>query len=227
MNIFSRVSDIINANVSDMLDRAEDPQKMVKMLIFEMEEQIETARHGIAKAIAGEKKLEANLTKKRQEAAEWLAKAEAAIERGEDDLARKCLSRKKEYEKIANELQPQWERARKTSDALKSDLRRMEEKLEEAIRRRDSLVARQMAAEAQQEVQSVAPSMLKTQKSFAKFDRMERRIEDMEADAAAVAELSGSAMSLEREVEQNEHDREVDLEFASLKKQVELKRATE
>ena len=94
MSIFSRVSDIINANVSDMLDRAEDPQKMVKMLIFEREEQIDTARHGIAKAIAGEKKLEANLNKQRQEAAEWLAKAESAVERGDDDLARKCLSRK-------------------------------------------------------------------------------------------------------------------------------------
>ena len=224
MSIFSRVSDIINANVSDVLDRAEDPQKMVKMLIFEMEEQIDTARQGIAKAIAGEKKLEANLTKQRRGAAEWLGKAEAAVERGDDDLAHKCLSRKKEHEKIANELQPQWEHARKTSDALKSDLRRMEEKLEEATRRRDSLVARQMAAEAQKEVQSITPSMHKAQRSFAKFDRMEQRIEDMEAEAAAVAELSDSARGFDREVEEKERDAEVELELLALKKQVESKR---
>ena len=218
MGIFSRVSDIINANVSDMLDRAEDPQKMVKMLIFEMEEQIDTARQGIAKAIAGEKKLEANLTKQRKEAAEWLGKAEAAIERGDDDLARKCLARKKEHERVAHELQPQWERARRTSDSLKADLRRMEEKLEEATRRRDSLVARQMAAEAQREVQSIAPSMHQAQRSFAKFDRMEQKIEDMEAEAAAVAELSETSRELDREVEEKQQDAEVESELAALKK---------
>ena len=109
MGFFSRVSDIINANVSDMLDRAEDPEKMVKMLIFEMEEQIETAREGVAKAIAGEKKLEINLTKNRSEADVWHSKAESAIENSDETLARKCLSRKKEHERIADGLQPQWE----------------------------------------------------------------------------------------------------------------------
>ncbi len=223
MSFFSRVSDIINANVSDLLDRAEDPEKMVKMLIFEMEEQIETAREGIVKAIAGEKKLEVNLTKNRKEAADWHAKAEAAIERADEDLARKCLARKKEHDKIADSLQPQWERARQTSDSLKSDLRRMEEKLDEAIRRRDSLVARQMAAEAQREVQSVAPSLSRAQRSFAKFDRMERRVEDMESEAAAAAELSDVSSELDHEVEQKQKDAEVEFELAALKKQVESK----
>ncbi len=220
MSFFSRVSDIINANVSDLLDRAEDPEKMVKMLIFEMEEQIETAREGVAKAIAGEKKLEINLTKNRSGATDWHAKAESAIQRGDEDLARKCLARKKEHERIADSLQPQWERTRQTSDSLKSDLRRMEEKLDEAIRRRDSLVARQMAAEAQREVQSVAPSLNRAQRSFAKFDRMERRVEDMEAEAAAVSELSDMSSELDREVEQKQKDAEVELELAALKKQV-------
>jgi phage shock protein A len=223
MSFFSRVSDIINANVSDLLDRAEDPEKMVKMLIFEMEEQIDTAREGIAKAIAGEKKLEVNLTKNRSEAEAWHTKAEAAIGRSDDDLARKCLARKKEHERIADSMQPQWERARQTSDSLKSDLRRMEEKLEEAVRRRDSLVARQMAAEAQKEVQSVAPSMTRAQRSFAKFDRMERRVEDLEAEAAAVTELSDMSVELDREVEQKQQDAEVELELAALKKQAESK----
>ncbi len=220
MSIFSRVSDIINANVSDMLDRAEDPEKMVKMLIFEMEEQIGTVREGVAKAIAGEKKLEANLSKNRADAQAWQGKAEAVINRGDEDLARRCLARKKEHERIADSLQPQWERARKTSDSLKADLRRLEEKLDEAIRRRDSLVARQMAAEAQKEVQSVAPSMNRVQRSFDKFDRMERRVEDMEAEAAAVAELNDVSSELDRQVEHQTRDAEVELELAALKKQV-------
>ncbi|PAY16163.1 phage shock protein A [Rhodopirellula sp. SM50] len=219
MSFFSRVSDIINANVSDMLDRAEDPEKMVKMLIFEMEEQIAVARDGVAKAIAGEKQLEANLQKNRGLAEQWRAKAGAAVGRDDDDLARKCLARKKEYDQIAASLQPQWEAARKTSDALKSDLRRIEEKLEEAVRRRDSLIARQMAAEASREVQGVAPSMNRVQRSFDKFDRMERKIEGMEAEAAAYAELSDLSTDLDRDVEQAQRDAEVELELAALKQQ--------
>jgi len=219
MRFFARISDIINANVSDLLDRAEDPEKIVKMLIFEMEEQIVIARDGVAKAIAGEKKLEANLIKNRNEANAWYAKAQAAIGRNDDELARKCLARKKDHESIAESLQPQWERARQVSDTLKSDYRRIEEKLDEAIRRRDSLVARQMAAEAQREVQGIAPSLNRLQRSFDKFDRMERRIEDMEAEAAALSELSDASIELNREVEKKSRDAEVELELALLKQQ--------
>ena len=78
MGIFSRVSDIVDANINDMLDRAEDPEKMVKLLIIEMEEHIEKAREGLVKAVAGEKGLEANLKRNREAAAEWEAKAESA-----------------------------------------------------------------------------------------------------------------------------------------------------
>jgi phage shock protein A len=213
------VSDIINANVSDMLDRAEDPEKMVKMLIFEMEEQIGIARDGVAKAIAGEKKLEANLHKNRGLAQEWHGKAEAAVARDDEDLARKCLARKKEYDRIAESLQPQWESARKTSDALKSDLRRIEEKLDEAVRRRDSLIARQMAAEASREVQGVGPTISRVQRNFDKFDRMERKIEGMEAEASAYAELSDLSLDLDREVERSQRNAEVEMELAALKQQ--------
>lgn len=225
MNIFSRVSDIINANISDLLDRAEDPGKMVKMLIFEMQEQLGLAREGVAKAIAGEKKLAANLAKNREEAASWHARAEAAIGHGNEDLARKCLARKKDFEAIADSLQPQWQRARQTSDSLKADLRRIEEKLSEAIRRRDSLMARQMAAEAQQEMQRIAPTMTRVQNSFDKFARMERRIEDMEADAAALEELADISSDLGREVEQETKSAEVELELASLKMKVASKQS--
>lgn len=220
MSFFSRVSDIINANISDMLDRAEDPEKMIKMLIFEMEEQIGMAREGVTKSIAAEKKLEINLNKNRDEAADWQAKAEAAIGRGDEDLARKCLARKVDYERIADSLQPQWERARRTSDSLKSDLRRLEEKLEDAIRRRDTLIARQMAAEAQKDVQQVGPSINQVQRSFDKFDRMERRVEEIEAEAAAVAELNDYSSDLDREVEVRANEAAVDIELEALKRKI-------
>jgi phage shock protein A len=224
MKIFSRVSDIISANVSDLLDRAEDPEKMVKLLIVEMEEHIEKAREGLAKAIAGEKQLEASLKKNRDGAADWQSKAEAAIERNDDDLARRCLERKKEFEKIADSMQPQWEAARRASDALKSDFRRLEERVDEARRKRDALIARQLAAEAQKEVAAIAPAMSKAQQSFAKFDRMERKVEQMEAEAGALAELSDSRRELDKEVAQSERNAEVDSELAVLKEKARRKK---
>lgn len=217
MKIFSRVSDIISANVSDLLDRAEDPEKMVKLLIVEMEEHIEKAREGLAKAIAGEKQLEANLKKNREATADWQSKAEAAIERNDDDLARRCLERKKEFEKIADSMQPQWEASRRMSDSLKSDFRRLEERVDEARRKRDALIARKLAAEAQKEVASIAPAMSKAHQSFAKFDRMERKVEQMEAEAGALAELSDSRRELDQEVAHSERKAEVDAELAALK----------
>ena len=224
MKIFSRVSDIISANVSDLLDRAEDPEKMVKLLIVEMEEHIEKAREGLAKAIAGEKQLEASLKKNRDAAADWQSKAEAAIERSDDDLARRCLERKKEFEKIADSMQPQWEAARRASDALKSDFRRLEERVDEARRKRDALIARKLAAEAQKEVATIAPAMSKAQQSFAKFDRMERKVEQMEAEAGALAELSDSRRELDKEVAQSERNAEVDAELAALKEKARRKK---
>lgn len=224
MKFFARVSDIISSNVNDLLDRAEDPEKMVKLLIVEMEEHIEKARESAAKAIAGEKLLEANLQKNREAAADWQAKAEAAIERGEDDLARKCLERKKDHEKIADSLQPQWEAARRTSDALKADFRRLEEKVEDARRRRDALIARQLAAQAQKEVASIAPAMSKAQQSFAKFDRMEQKVEQIEAEAQALVELSDTDRDLTKEVEHSLRQAEIDVEMAALKEQARRKK---
>jgi phage shock protein A len=224
MKFFARVSDIISSNVNDLLDRAEDPEKMVKLLIVEMEEHIEKARESAAKAIAGEKLLEANLQKNREAAADWRAKAEAAIERGEDDLARKCLERKKDHEKIADSLQPQWEAARRTSDALKADFRRLEEKVDDARRRRDALIARQLAAQAQKEVASIAPAMSKAQQSFAKFDRMEQKVEQIEAEAQALVELSDTDRDLTKEVEHSLRQAEIDVEMAALKEQARRKK---
>jgi phage shock protein A len=220
VGFFARISDLLSANVNDLLDRAEDPEKMVKLLVVEMEEHVETARQGVTKAIAGEKQLETNLLKNRQEAEQWQAKAKAALDRGDEDLARKCLQRKKDFERIADSLMPQWEGARKASDALKADFRRLEEKLEEARRKRDVLIARKLAAEAQKEVAGVAPAISKAQRSFSKFDRMESKIEQMEAEAKAILELSTEHTDLGREVENRQREAEVDDELAALKAEI-------
>jgi len=220
MGIFSRVADIIDANINDMLDRAEDPEKMVKLLIIEMEEHIEKAREGLVKAVAGEKGLEANLKRNREAAVEWEAKAESAVKRGDEELARKCLARKKEHERIADSMQPQWEAAHKTSEVLKKDFKRLEEKVDEACRRRDALIARQLAAEAQRHVATIGPSMSKAQRSISKFDRMERKVEQLEGEALALVEISDANRDLEEEIERSERSAEVEAELDALKERM-------
>ncbi len=220
MGIFSRVSDIVEANINDLLDRAEDPQKMVRILIVEMEEHLEKAREGLVKTVAGEKNLEANLRRNREAAAEWEAKAEGALARGDEKLARKCLVRKKEHDRIADSMQPQWEAAHKMSGVLKKDFKRLEDKVDEACRRRDALIARQLAAEAQRDVAAIAPSMSRAQRSFSKFDRMERKVEQIEGEALALAELSDADRDLKEEIEKSERDADVEAEFEALKEKM-------
>ena len=223
MSVLGRVSDIVNANINDILDRCEDPEKMIKLLVQEMDEHIEKAREALGKALAGEKRLKADLEKQRAEAAEWQAKAEAAIGSGNDDSARKCLLRKKEHESAAEALAVQWETARKTSEALKADFHRLQQKADEARRKRDTLIARKMAAEAQQQMATLGPSMSRVQRSFSKFDQMERKIESLEAEAQAMAELSYPEDDLQEGLERQGREQAVDSELAALKARLGLK----
>jgi phage shock protein A len=224
MGFFTRVSDLVSANVNDLLDRAEDPEKMVKLLIAEMEEHLQVAHDGVVKAIAGEKRLQVTLDKNRAAAAEWQQKAEAALERGEEELARKCLARKKEHDGVVRSVEPQLETAHKASEVLKEDYRRLEQKVDEARRKRDALIARQAAAQAQKEVAGIAPAMSRAKASFAKFDRMESKVEQMEAEALALAEMN--SRELEREVDDSFRKAELDQEFAALKEKLRTKQAT-
>jgi phage shock protein A len=117
-------------------------------------------------------------------------------------------------------MQPQWEAAHKTSEVLKKDFKRLEEKVDEACRRRDALIARQLAAEAQRHVATIGPSMSKAQKSFSKFDRMERKVEQLEGEALALVELSDANRDLEEEIETSERSAEVEAELDALKERM-------
>jgi phage shock protein A len=223
MGVLSRVGDLFNANINDILDRCEDPEKMIKLLVEEMDQHITKAREALGKALAGEKRLEADLKRQRAAAAEWQAKAESALAGSNDDAARKCLLRKKEHESSADAMTVQWDSARKTTEALKADFQRLQQKAEEARRKRDTLIARKMAAEAQQHMATLGPSTSRVQRSFSKFDQMERKIESLEAEAQAMAELSYPADELHEDLERETREQAVDSELAALKAQMGLK----
>ena len=216
-SIFRRINDIINSNINDLLDRIEDPERMIKQIIREMEENINQSREGVINAIASEKQLLHELENHRQQAENWRGKAETALEAGKEDLCRTALLRKKEIERIINNLEPAWETAKATSERLKTQLRKLEDKLEEAKRKRSTLIARQRAAEARQHLNGTLRKFDESIDAQRRFDHMEDRVAEMEARTAAVEELEDDTSALEKEFLQLEVDQEVEAELASLK----------
>ncbi len=219
-NIFKRISDLVTANINDLIDRVEDPERMIKQIIREMEENIRQAKDGVIEAVASEKKLWMEVEAHRRQSQEWRQKAEIALKEGKEDLARAALTRKKEYDRVLASLEPAWEAAVNTSAGLKAQLRALEAKLEEAKRKRGTLVARQRAAEAREQMGRVTDHFQAGLEAHKSFTRMEDKVADMEARAQAVAELQEAGSNLERELKALEVDSEVEAELAALKHKV-------
>jgi len=222
-NLFQRINDIMNANLNDMLDRIEDPERMIKHIIREMEENLAQAKEGVINAIASEKQLLKELELQLHHSAEWLNKAQSALEVGKDDLTRAALTRKKEIDHIIKNLEPAWQEAKLTSDRLKAQLQKLEAKLAEAKQKRSALMARQHAAQARTKMYQTMNKFQVGLDAQTKFDRMEDKVADMEARTAAIAELEDDSNSLEREFLQMKMDQEVEAELTMLKVKVQTK----
>lgn len=219
-NIFIRITDIINANINDMLDKVEDPEQMIRQIIREMEENIHQARERVLDALTHEKELAKELAAKREKAEAWRKKAELAIRAGDDDLARKALSCKKEYEGMSAELESAYDVAKTTTGDLKTQLWALESKLETAKRKRSSLAARQRAAEARQYLNRSNRCYEKGLRSEEKFSRMEDRVRAIESRTEAIVELDNPHSELEKEFESMERETDVDLELETMKKEL-------
>ena len=200
-----------------MLDRAEDPEKMIKQMIAEMQEKIQEARNATAQAIAAEKRLKKEIDSNAQQLQDWRAKAEGAVQSDNDDLARKALMRKKEHEHILAGLQPQWESSKAAADDLKVQLQALEAKLAEAKRKQSALAARQRAAEAQQHIHKTIGKVEIDRSAFQTFARMEEKVEQMEAEAQAMAELNAESAAVDEEFRQLEDKDDIERELEQLK----------
>ena len=219
-NMFKRISDVISANLNDLIDRVEDPERMIKQIIREMEENISKAKEGVIEAIASEKQLQKDLEQHRRQSSEWQKKAEEALQVDKEELARAALIRKKEHDNIIKALEPSWEAAKNTSERLKTQLHALEAKLEEARRKRSTLVARHRAAEARQHMDKTLANFQAGLDAQANFARMEDKVTEMEARVEAAAELHSDASQLEKDFLAMEVEQEVDNELAALKRKV-------
>src|SRR5690349_12022009 len=190
MGIFSRLGTLIKSNINDLITKAEDPEKMLSQVLLEMQQQLGEAKKAVAVAIADEKKLQKQYNGELDKAKEWERKAMVAVRSGDDGLARQALVRKQEHENISNQFQQQWVQQKQAVEKLKDALRLLNNKIEEAKRKKNILIARKKRAEAQQQIANTMQGLGDTS-AFDTFDRMAERIQLMEAEAEAGAELAG------------------------------------
>jgi phage shock protein A len=200
MGLFGRFKRAVKSNINDMISRAENPEKMLNQLIVEMNEQLIESKKTVAAAIADEKKLERHIAANREQAAEWERKAMLAVKAQEDNMAKEALLRKQEYDNTARQYQSQWQAQHESVEQLKGALRQLQQKIEEAQRKKNLLIARAKRAEAQKRMQQTMSSMVDTS-AFEVFDRMSEKVEQIEAEVDAMREIeaSGTADSLEKQ----------------------------
>jgi phage shock protein A len=221
MGFFKRISDIVSANLNDMAEEFEDPEKMLRQAIREMEESISEVTQQTAKAMANEKTLNRELERNQAQADEWQKRAVTAVDAGDDELAKKALTRKGEHAKLVSALEDQLESAREASIALRRQLDGMKAKLSEAKRNLATLAARKRAADFRKKMDSQAAGVSTDvdYDAFAKFDRLKNKVEQAEAEAEAMAELRSSNREAPPSVEDlHEEDLDVAAELAELKK---------
>jgi phage shock protein A len=191
MGIFSRLGTLIKSNINDLITKAEDPEKMLNQVLLEMQQQLVEAKKAVAVAIADEKKLQKQFNAELDKAKEWERKAMVAVRAGDDGLARQALVRKNEHENISTQFQQQWVQQKQAVEKLKDALRLLNNKIEEAKRKKNILIARKKRAEAQQQIANTIQGLGDTS-AFDTFDRMAERIQLMEAEAEAGAERAGA-----------------------------------
>jgi len=223
MGIFSRLKTLISSNVNDLISKAEKPEKMLNQLIVDMQEQLLESKRAVALAIADEKKLERELANQEALSQEWEKKAILAVKAGKDDLAKEALLRKQEYDNAAAEYRNQWEVQKISVEKLKESLRELQNKIEEAQRKKNLLIARAKRAEAQQKIQNTISSISGSRSAFDAFDRMAQKVDQMEAQADAAKELEdfSSNASLEKRFKELEKsDTTADFLLEDLKKKI-------
>lgn len=215
--IFSRMADIVKANINDLLTRAEDPENMIKQMILEMVEAVNKATASVGTAVANEKRLEQQVLGQEDLIESWQKKAELAVDAGEDDLARRALERKATLQKALGDLRAALEENQKTSEQLKQQLQQLKGKLDEARTRQGALLARRRAAHACKQIAQGLSGV--GNDAFSSFERFKERVETEEADAHQ--ELSGPDGSLDDQFGKLKRKEAAEAELDALKKKME------
>ncbi|NUS97158.1 MAG: PspA/IM30 family protein [Gemmatimonadaceae bacterium] len=188
MGILDRLSSLLKSNINDLISKAEDPEKMLNQILVDMKGQLVKAKQQVASAIADEKRLRDQVDQEFRQAQDWEKRAMLAVQEGRDDLAKQALVRHGEHMSHGQTLEATWESHRMETEKLKNSLRDLNDKIEEAKRKKNLLIARQRRAQAQQRIAETMSSMSENS-AFEAFSRMEERIVSTEKRIQASAEI--------------------------------------
>lgn len=221
MSIFSKFSTMIRSNINDLISRAENPEKMLNQIILDMRDQLAKSKREVASAIADERKLKTQLDGERKQVRDWEHRAMLAINEGRDDLAKQALFRQQEHADRAAVLEGTWQAQADETEKLKGSLRQLNDKIEEAKRKRNLLIAKQKRAQAQRRIHETMSGLSDTS-AFDAFNRMADKIEEEERRNLAQAEvneaLTGDTLETEfLRLESGSSDAGVDDQLAALK----------
>lgn len=221
MGVFSRLAKLIQSNLNDLISRSEDPEKMLNQVVLDMNNQLVEAKKQVASSIADEKRLAKQFDQEAANAQEWERRAMMALRAGNEALAKEALARKREYDELAATLKDQWTKQKTAVEQLKKALRLLNDKIEEAKRKRNVLIARKKRAEAQRAIQETM-SGLRDQSAFETFDRMSQKIDQIEAEAEAESDLAEeyTGDSLSSQFQQLERTHSGDDDLVALKRKM-------
>jgi len=221
MGFFGRLSQLIKSNLNDLISRSEDPEKMLNQVIVEMNTQLIEAKKQVAVAIADDKRLQKSHQNEATITEEWERKAMMAVRAGDEGLAKEALLRMKEHQTIAAQWKEQWEKQHTAVNQLKVLLRALNNKIEEAKRKKNVLIARKRRAEAMKSIHETMSGLGDTS-AFETFDRMAQKIDQLESEAEAGAEIAEehSGDVLKHKFDQLEQTAGADAELEALKRKM-------
>ena len=225
MGILLRLFNLFRANANDMLDKAEDPEKMLQQMLSDFEVQKRKAKQQMTEALALQKRFERDTEKEYKDAEKWEQKAILAVQNEKDHLAKEALIRKKEHTFRAADFEKQLEMHRSNAEALRSSYQTMEDKIDEIKRKKGLLSVKQKQAEAQEQIFLTMEGIGDTSGAMETMARVEEKVENMQARAEAYQEIGmeSDKGSLEKKFEELEHDSsDMELELLELKKRAAL-----
>ena len=223
MGIFSRFTDIVNANINVLLDKAEDPEKMVRLIIQEMEETLVEVRTRSARLIADKKDLGRRIGRLQSEAAEWDSRAEMALSKEREDLARAALKEKTGTVETATAIEVELEQVDINLEKLSGDISQLQQKLVDAKTRQKALIIRSKTATSRIDVRRQLHDV-DIEEAMSRFDRFERKIDILEGEVEA---YDLGQRNLAEEIADLESDEKVDAELARLKARMKQDSGTE
>lgn len=219
MAIFERISDLVKANINDLIDKAENPEKMVKQIIIDMEDQLRKATQGLGTAMGSFNQVKKQLATAQEQSNMWQSKARTCLEQGNEELAKQALENKVKQDKMVAQYQEMVNSMEAQVNEIKSQVDVLKQKLEEARSKQAMLVARSRMADAKSQMAKTLGNM-DSKSAFAKMDKMEQKIEQKESQADAFSEVSGIQENESDPFAQMDRENSINAELEKLKNEM-------